>query len=172
MNEDGALGIETYGVITPGNEPVAGAAFHDGLYYYIPNGTDALRTADISGGSAGTTKFADLDWSGIGLGDLAVDEDNDELYVSTVSLNAGAIFFSVDLTDTASQTLISDGDSGSFATGKQLAFEGDTLWAHAAGGGHWYTVDLTDGSLSDLVATTREYTDLASCGEAKWEGQA
>lgn len=170
MNEDGLLGIETYGDITPSGEPVAGAAFHDGLYYYIPNGTDELWTAVISGGSASTTKFAELDWSNIGLGDLAVDEDN-VLYVSTVSSNAGSIFFSIDLDETTSQTLISDGDSASYATGKQLAFEGDTLWAHVAGGGHWYTVDLTDGSLSDSVATTREYTDLASCGEAEWTVQ-
>ncbi|WP_154018387.1 hypothetical protein [Halolamina rubra] len=170
MNEDGALGIETYGVITPGDEPVAGATFHDGLYYYIPNGGDELWTADISSGSVSSSTFAGLNWSDIGLGDLAVDED-EMLYVSTTSSNIGSIFFSVDLNDTSDQQLIVQDNAGSteFATGKQLAFENDTLWAHAAGGGQWYTVDLTDGTLSDPVATTREYTDLASCGEAEWE---
>lgn len=172
MNEDGALGIETYGVVSPGGEAIAGAAFHDGLYYYIPNGSDELWTADISGGSASGAKFADLDWSNIGLGDLAIDEDG-MLYVSTTRSSVGPNFFSVDLNDTSDQQLIAQApaDSTEFATGKQLAFENETLWAHEAGGGEWYTVDLTDGSLSDLVATTNEYTDLASCGEAEWEVQ-
>lgn len=167
MNEDGALGIENYGAIT-GGAPVAGATFHEGLYYYIPNGGDELWSADISGGSVSTAKVADLDWSGIGLGDLAVD-DNGMLYVSTTNSNLGRIFFKVDLNDTDTQTLIIDSDDSDTATGKQLAFENGTLWAHAANGGYWYTVDVTNGSLSDLVATTGEYTDLASCGDAVWE---
>ncbi|QSG10503.1 hypothetical protein HSBGL_0057 [Halapricum desulfuricans] len=33
-----------------------------------------------------------------------------------------------------------------------------------AGDGEWRTVDLTDGTLSDVVATTKTYTDLATCG--------
>lgn len=168
MNEDGALGIETYGVVTPGGQPVAGASFHDGWYYYIPNGSDELWSADVSGGSAVTAKVADLDWSNVNLGDLAIDDDG-MLYVSTTNSSAGSILFSVDLSDTSSQTLIASGDADDYAVGKQLAFENDTLWAHAANGGHWYTVDVTDGSLSDVVATTREYTDLAACGEAVFE---
>ncbi|MGB9956418.1 hypothetical protein ACOZ4B_08515 [Haloferax prahovense] len=168
MNEDGALGIKTYGVVTPNGESIAGATFHDGRYLFIPNGSDELWAVDISGGSASASKVTDLDWSNIGLGDLAAGDDG-TLYVSTTNSNLGAIFFSVDVNNLGDQNLISDGSRDEYATGKQLAFENGTLWAHAANGGHWYTVDLTDGSLSDLVATTNEYTDLASCGEAEWE---
>lgn len=167
MNEDGALGIEVYGGITGGAD-IAGAAFWDdeGEYIYIPNGTNKLMAADISGGSAETREVAELNWSNIGLGDLAIDEDTGVLYVSTTRSNVGPNFFSVDLNDTTDQQLIvqAPADSTEFATGKQIAFAEGTLWAHEAGGGGWWTVDVGDGSLSDLVDTTREYTDLAQCG--------
>lgn len=168
MNEDGSLGIETYGSITPDGEPIAGAAFFDGLYYFIPNGGDTLMTADISGGSADTNTVTSLDWSDIGLGDLAIDRDAEILYVSTVSSSDGALFFTVDLNNLSDQQLVADGESDEFAVGKQIAFADGTLWAHSANGGQWYTVDVSDGSLSDEVATTQEYTDLAQCGFAEW----
>ena len=90
------------------------------------------------------------------------------LYVSTNerSTDKDPIFFSADLDDKDDQQLIvSDSqDSTEFATDKQLAFAEGTLWAHKASGGGWWTVDVTDGSLSDLVDTTLEYSDLAQCG--------
>ena len=173
MNEDGALGIEEYGVVTPGGEAIAGAAFWDetGEYLFIPQGGDTLRAADISGGDAETRVVAALDWSGIGLGDLAIDRFLGILYVSVVSSSAGSIFFSVDLDDTDDQELIvsDSADSTEFATGKQIAFAEGTLWAHEASGGDWWTVDVSDGSMGDVVDTTQEYTDLARCGFAEWE---
>ena len=176
MNEDGALGIEAYGVVTPDNESIAGAAFWDdnGEYLFIPNGTNRLMAASIAGGSVTTRDVASFSWS-VGLGDLAIDRTEGILYVSTTSSNsgAGALFFSVDLQDPTVQTLIAteaDGDRTEVAIKSQIAFDADgTLWAHNAGTGDWRTVtDRTTGALSDVVATTREYTDLARCGFAEF----
>lgn len=172
MNEDGSLGIKEYGGISGGAD-IAGAAFWDdqGEYLFIQNGTNKLMAADISSGVAETREVADLNWSNIGLGDLAIDEDTGVLYVSTTRSSVGPNFFSVDLNDTSVQELIVEApaDSTEFAAGKQIAFAEGSLWAHEASGGSWWTVDTDDGSLSeDVVATTREYTDLAGCGDAEW----
>lgn len=169
MNEDGNLGIETYDVITPNGEPVAGAAFWNDTneYLYIPNGRDMLMAAEISGGAVSTRVVTELAWSGVGLGDLAIDRDNDMLYVSTTrTTESGSNFFSVDLNDpTDQQEIVASTDRTAFAVRSQIAFDDDgTLWAHNANGGDWRTVDLDDGSLSGVKATTREYTDLAQCG--------
>lgn len=178
MNEDGNLGIEDYEEIADGND-IAGAAFWDdgeggdgedeGEYLYIPNGGDTLKAAYISGDEVETRTVTDLNWSDIGLGDLAIDRDTQTLYVSTTRTNDGPNFFSVDLNDTDEQESIveASADSTEFATGKQIAFAEGTLWAHEAEGGDWWTVNVDDGSLSDVVATTREYTDLARCGFAE-----
>lgn len=171
MNEDGAFGIEEYGVITPGGQPIAGAAFWDstGEYLYIPNGTNQLMAADISGGETDTRHVIDLEWSNIGLGDLAIDRDEEMLYVSTTQTSeSGRNFFSVDLSDPTTQQEIAtedDGDRTEFAHSSQIAFDDEgTLWAHNAGSGEWRVADLTDGSLGEVIAVTREYTDLARCG--------
>ena len=174
MNEDGNLGIEEYGVITPGGEPIAGAAFWNatGEYLFIPNGGSQLWAADISGGTAETRVVTDLDWSGINLGDLAIDRDQGILYVSTTNTNeSGPNFFSVDLNDLDEQNeIVASNDRTAFAVRSQIAFAESTLWAHNAGNGDWRTVDVSDGTLSDLVDTTREYTDLAQCGFFELEG--
>lgn len=170
MNEDGSLGINVYSVISPpGYDSVAGAAFWDtnGEYLFIPQDDDTLRAADISGGNATTRTVAGLNWSGIGLGDLAIDQDNQTLYVSTTRTNeSGPNFFSVDLTNPSDQTEIvaAPRSSTDFATGKQIAFAETVLWAHQAEGGDWWTVDTSDGSMGDVVDTTKEYTDIARCG--------
>ena len=169
MNEDGDFGIEEYGVVTPDGEPIAGAAFWDdtGEYLFIPNDTGTLKAADISGGEADIRDVAELEWDGIGLGDLAIDRDEQILYVSTVSSNVGSSFFKVDLLDVDDQQLITDeDDKESWAVGMQIAFDEDgTLWTHDANGGAWRTADVDDGSVSDVVATTQEYTDLARSGD-------
>lgn len=169
MNEDGSLGIVEYDVITPGGEPVAGAAFWNdtGEYLYIPNGGDNLMAADISGGTVSTRIVTALNWSGIGLGDLAIDRDADMLYVSTQTTNeSGPNLFSVDLSNlTDQQEIVASSDRTAYGVRSQIAFDNDgTMWAHNANGGDWRTVDLSDGSLSAVMATTREYTDLAQCG--------
>ena len=179
MNEDGDLStIKEYGQITAGAS-IGGAAFHDGAYYFIPQGGDTLKSVtvqmDANYGTAAdpdstpvVTDVVTLDWSGIRLGDLAVDRSNNTLYVSTRETSeAGANFFSVDLDDPSVQQEIaneSDGDRTEFAIESQIAFENSTLWAHDANDGAWRTVDLADGSVSEVVAVTREYTDLSQCG--------
>lgn len=171
MNEDGSFGIkDSYGVIHPdGEQPIAGAAFWDteGEYLYIPNGTNRLMAADISSEPASTRDVTSLAWSGIGLGDLAIDRPNQMLYVSTTRTNeSGPNFFSVDLTDLSDQReIVASSDRTAWAVRSQIAFDdAGTLWAHNANGGDWRTADLSDGSLSAVVATTQEYTDLARCG--------
>lgn len=168
MNEDGALGIEEYAVVTPNGEPVAGAAFWNdtGEYLYFPNGGDTLMAADINGGTVSTRVVTALNWSGIRLGDLAIDRDADMLYVSTQTTDqSGANLFSTDLANlTDQQEIVASTDRTAYGVRSQIAYDDDgTLWAHNANGGDWRTVDLSDGSLSAVMATTREYTDLAQC---------
>ena len=169
MNEDGALGIKEYETISDGAN-IAGAAFWDatGEYLFISQRGGTLMAAEIDGDDVETREVTSLDWSGILLGDLAIDRDGGTLYVSTVTSNEGSIFFSVDLNDLGEQTLIvsASADSMEYATGKQIAFGEEDLWAHEAEGGHWWTVDVSDGSMGDVVAQTDEYTDLARCGFA------
>ena len=176
MNEDGNLGIEEYGVVTPNGEPIAGAAFWNttGEYLFIPNGGNTLMAAQISGGgTVSTREVVDLEWSSIGLGDLAIDRDEQVLYVSTTRTDeSGANFFRVDLDEPTDQDEIAseaDGDRTEFAIHSQIAFDNIGLLAHNAGTGDWRTVDVSDGSLSAIVATTRQYTDLAQCGEFEVE---
>jgi hypothetical protein len=180
LNEGGSLGEKVYGSIADGAD-IAGAAFFDDTYYFIPNGGDTLQSVDIKGdanyGSANApdgsapspTDVASLNWTLIGLGDLAVDRTTEILYVSTTRTDeSGMNFFSVDLNDTTTQIEIaseSDGDRTEFAISSQIAFDQDMrLWAHNAGNGEWRIADTSDGSLGGVVATTREYTDLAQSG--------
>ncbi|QSG04423.1 hypothetical protein [Halapricum desulfuricans] len=93
-------------------------------------------------------------------GDIAADEDG-VLYFSV-----NGAFFKIGLDDASNdEIIVQSSDRDAYAVLSQLAFDDtDTLWAHDAGDGEWRTVDLTDGSLSDAVATTKTYTDLATCG--------
>ncbi len=167
---DGEYNIDTYGIVTPGGEPIAGAAFWNDQneYLFIPNGTNLLKAAEINGGSVNIRTVTNLEWSNIGLGDLAIDRENEILYVSTTRTNeSGMNFFSVDLNYLSDQNeIVASNDRTSFAVGAQIAFDdAGNLWAHNAGTGDWRIVEnLGDGSLSDVIATTREYTDLAQCG--------
>ena len=159
----------TWGTVTPNGEAVAGAAFWDetGEYLHIPNGTSELRAAEIVNGGLEIRHVVDLDWSGINLGDLAIDRDEQMLYVSTANTSVGSNFFSVDLENLEEQVeIVNSSDRDNYAVSSQIAFDDEgTMWAHNAGNGEWRIVeDLDTGELSDLVATTNEYTDLARCG--------
>ncbi|WP_252699774.1 DUF1102 domain-containing protein [Natronosalvus vescus] len=173
MNEDGNMGLEEYGDITTGGAGIAGAAFWDemGEYLFIEEGGDELKAAKLDGvGGVDTRVVVDLDEdvaADIGLGDLAIDRDAATLYVSTASSDRGTTLFSIDLDDTDTQELITDGSDEDYATNKQLAFDDDgVLWAHHAWDGDWWTVDLETGAHNedDPVANTQGYSDLARCG--------
>jgi hypothetical protein len=180
LNEGGTVETKVYGSVTGGDD-IAGAAFYDGTYYFIPNGGDTLQSVDVqsdanygttdapAGGVPSPSDVAELEWTDIGLGDLAVDRTTDVLYVSTTNTGeSGANFFSVDLNDTGVQTQIvseDDGDRTEVAIRSQIAFDQENrLWAHNAGNGEWRIADLTDGALGGVVTTTRQYTDLAQSG--------
>lgn len=150
-------GVTEYDPIGGGND-IAGAVFHDGKYYYVPNGTKELKTAvvDTYGDSSSSVTIEDVATfeNNLGFGDIAVDQSANDLYFSTVN----GYFFSYDLdSDT-------ENDIGGDAAGKQIAFAHGILWAHDANSGEWFTVDTSDGSTT-LVGETRTFTDLAKCGD-------
>lgn len=179
--EDGMLhvydgvGFEEVGDIGDG-ESVAGAAwFMDSHYYFVPNGSTELKRADTDGDvdSVGDLGIEES----INLGDVAIDDS--VVYISTSSSgDAGAMFIEVELGSDPStiedvSIIAHEDDPGvdpeTHAINKQIAFGPDgVLWAHFAGSspaaGQWYTVeDLGTGEMSEELATTKMYTDLAQC---------
>lgn len=159
VNEDGCLGVKTYSGVSGGKD-IAGAAYYDGGYYFTPQGGDALYRVDISSGSAvRTTVCANLPLGAKNFGDIAISPDG----IAYFSVNGA--FFKVDLADCdTSEVIVQSSDREKYAVLSQIAFANDTLWAHHAGTGDWRTVDVETGELSDLIDTTREYTDIAQCG--------
>ena len=172
LNEDGNLGEEEYSAISPGGDAIAGAAYWDAgeEYLFIEQGGDALRAAWLDNGSVDTRVVVDtLPSAGIGLGDLAIDRDANILYVSTTtSTDTGASFFSVDLNDPDEQEMIVESDdTGTYAVHRQIAFDDEgNLWAHNAETNEWQVVDVNDGTVGAVIASTQRYTDLARCGFA------
>ena len=172
-----------------GGTQIAGAAYHDeaygrgdGPYYFIPQGGSDLKTADVTVGNSGEmptiTTVTDLTGlSGVSLGDIAIDRDNDVAYISAVDTDGNeGVFMEVDLTNPTNQTIHVDGVSNApgsdTSAGKQIAFGLDEnsekqLYAHEAAGeaaqGTWYKVDTSDGSVTQ-VDETDTFTDLAQCG--------
>ncbi|MFO7925357.1 hypothetical protein [Natronomonas sp.] len=168
MNEDGCLGIKVYNGISGGGD-IAGATVYDGAYYFTPQGGDALFKVELNSdgsvvedsGSVTAENVRTLPITGNTFGDIAAD-DNGVLYFSV-----NGAFFKVDLADSANDEVIVSGESDrdSYAVLSQLAFDDtETLWAHDASDGEWRTVDPATGEVSDVVATTKQYTDLATCG--------
>ena len=169
-----------------GGNGISGAAFREesGEYLFIEDGGNELRTVtvDVEGEviESGPDTVAEITVaSNIGLGDLAIDQENDVIYVSTFESDPDQMFFSIDLTDPSNQEIIQQGgDPEEFAVDKQIAFDGDgNLWAHDAWEGYWWTVNVTDGELNEdePVAQTPTvpegedghpagYSDLAKCG--------
>ena len=197
--EDGAVDelVEYENITGDEGEGIAGAAFWDatGQYLFIEEGGSQLLAATVDVGDdespAVDVVESDLLTSDIGLGDLAIDRDNEMLYISTASSADGQIFFSVNLTDTSEQEIIADEGDGTdltHAINKQIAFEerevgDDVLWAHHAWEGYWWTVDLETGehvqedpiTQTPTVDSDHEdypagYSDLARCGFADVDG--
>lgn len=165
-----------------GGTKVAGAAYLDteaGEYHFIPEGGSEVMTADVDVGNQidDTTTLTDVDGiSSINLGDIAIDEEDDEMFVSAVNSNKEGVFVRIDLTDTSNQDVlvsgVSDAPSSATSAGKQIAFglgdDGEKqLYAHEAAGegelGAWYEVDTSDGSV-EQIDETETFTDLAQCG--------
>ena len=159
MNEDGALGIKVYEGISGGSN-IAAAAFYDGGYYYTPQGGNTLWRAELDGDDVIVDdNVCSLPRGNNTFGDIAIDRDEANAYFSV-----NGAFFKVDLVTCDGEIIVESTDRDNFAVLSQIAFAEETLWAHHAGNGEWRTVDVSNGSLSDLVDTTREYTDLAQCG--------
>lgn len=161
MNEGGSLTIREYEGISSGSD-IAGATYHDGGYYFTPQGGDTLSRAEPDGDDVIVNDVCDLPLSGLTFGDIAIDHDEAIAYFSV----SGA-FFKVDLDDCSSEVIVESDDRETYAVLSQIAFAEGTLWAHHAGTGDWRTVNLETGELSELVDTTREYTDLAQCGQTE-----
>ena len=176
-----------YGELEGGTQ-VAGATYYDGpegTYYYIPQGGGELKVADPGNLSPGDTPSPDLvtditDYDTINLGDLAVNEAEDEMYVSIVSgSNAGA-FIEFDLSGSGPSggtpllENVSNASASDSAAGKQIAYGLDgngnpQLYAHSTSTGNWYEVDPsaitgTPGDGVTQVDNTLTFTDLAQCG--------
>jgi hypothetical protein len=120
------------------------------------------------------------DYDTINLGDLAVNEAEEEMYVSIVSgSNAGA-FIEFDLSGSGPSggtpllENVSGASASGSAAGKQIAYgldgNGDPqLYAHSTSTGDWYEVDPnsitgTPGDGVTQVDNTLTFTDLAQCG--------
>lgn len=156
---------------------VAGAAIHDGAYYYIPQGTDELWVAPLSPDGfidAPVRDAADghrLVKDGVsggnkayGFGDLVVSPDG-MIYVSA-GTRTSAELFRVDL---------SGGNYFQFPVETsllQLALgqEGQ-IYAHHAGTGMFSTVNATSGELTEIGTVsgseTGTFTDLGSFNAAQ-----
>lgn len=138
---------------------VAGAEFAGGAYWYIVNGTDEFRkmTFDADGKNGQDEYVANLGTSH-NLGDLAVNFSETILYGHS-NTSIGDAFFSIDLDDNFAYTEIKQ------PAGKnlQIAFGSDgILYGVTTGTGNWYTIDLTDGTRTDVRDTDKRYTDLAN----------
>jgi len=139
------------------------AAFYDGKYYYIVQGTDDLRAISLNpaDGKVASDTAIWTNFTGgarsFAFGDIAITAEG-MLYGSTPT---PAEFFSIDLT-TPTYTQIST----TGAVGLQLAYGcDDVLYGHKAGGdaaGEFYVVDPSDGSIGDAITTLNKFTDLAS----------
>jgi hypothetical protein len=175
-----------YGELEGGTQ-VAGATYYDGpdgTYYYIPQGGGELKVADPDNLSSGDTPSPELvtditDYDTINLGDLAVNEAEEEMYVSIVSgSNAGA-FIEFDLSGPSGGTPllenVSNASARDSAAGKQIAYGLDEngnpqLYAHSTSTGDWYEVEPGNITMGDpdsgvmQVDNTLTFTDLAQCG--------
>jgi len=166
-------GFETLGQIGTGSAVAGAAWFMQGHYYFVPNGSSDLWRVDRNGDDE---VVGDLGIDSINLGDVAIEGTT--TYISTSSSGSSAQFIEVELSasgssietvDVVADASDSDVDLTSHAVNKQIAFGPDgILYAHQAGSGvgtngNWYTVDLANGELSEVVGETKEYTDLAQC---------
>ena len=144
---------------------VAGAAIHNGTYYYIPQGTGDLYGATLlPDGTIGTNTLIKSNVSGVGsgygFGDMVITADGSTMYVSAGTAGESQ-FFSIDLSGNNYQLITTD------TSLLQLAYGvGGVLYGHNAGSGMFYEVDTTTGALTEIGTVTGSetgvFTDLAS----------
>ncbi len=165
-------GTETMAGLNLTNTVVVGAGFYNGAYYYIPNLTADLHKVDLNpDGTAASDTAVWADFNGDNpavyrFGDFAINRDG-MLYSSTNGTSGStAEFFKLDV-NTGEYTLITTDPSR--ALNLQVSFGSDgTLYAHNAGTGEFYTVDLATGELSSIgyIESDRQahelFSDLAS----------
>ena len=148
---------------------VVGAAFYNGRYYYIPNGTDDLWAVSfLANGTMASNDLVLADFTGTKVyrfGDIAISTGG-ILYASTNGTSGStAELFQIDL-GTGPYTKICGTETAGCAHSLQLAFGSDgTLYAHSAGTGEFFTV-AANGVGTSIGSTTgsdtNQYTDLAS----------
>jgi hypothetical protein len=155
------------GPLTGGVGVVAGAEIHDGVYYYIPQGTGDLYAATLlPDGTIGTNIMVEDDVSSLGFsygfGDMVITADGSTMYVSA-STGGVPQFFSIDLSGGSYTEIATGGDL------MQLAFGlGGVLYGHSASDGMFYSVDTATGDTTPIgrvigtQATVGKFTDLAS----------
>lgn len=153
---------------------IACADFFDGRYYYIAGGTssgyggptDDLYevTFDAGGMVAGSIKYPDIsgeyDSAWTFDGDIAISADG-VIYGFGRNNNPGGgyEFFKVNRDGTDFEMIRDIGYTFSL----QLAFSGDgVLYGHDAQQGRFFTVDTTDGTITQVSDGDNTYTDTAS----------
>jgi hypothetical protein len=171
------LGIA--GITLPAN-----AAYHADAFWFFKERTNELMRAGLVYGSAdpgtvptlgtvetftitpapalGPTGSSTTDGVNNFFGDIAITPSG-TLFASTAT-GRGANFYSLDLTTAASGTvggftMIKQGTVApgtSDLVGMQIAFDGDyqVLYGHNYDDGKWYSIDTTDGTLTDLNFAT------------------
>lgn len=152
------------------DELVVGASFYDGAYYYIPNLTAELHKVTLnSDGTVNEDIILYSDFNGTSdavyrYGDFAISNDGILYSSSNGTSGSTAEFFKLDI-ETGVYTLIADENTTNTALGLQVSFGSDgTLFAHNAGSGEFFTVNLDDGVLTSLGSFSNIglFSDLAS----------
>ena len=144
------------------NQTVYGAAFGEGVYWYIANNTDDLWmvTFNDDGTLNNAKEYADIADNRFGFGDVVIDYQDGTLYGSS---NGNNQFFKYDISTGTFETI----STGS-AADLQLAFGSDgILYGHKSGSSKnvkWYKIDKTDGSTTEIIIEGgQSFNDLA-CG--------
>ena len=155
---------------------VYGATWGDGKYWYIPNGSNDMRTVEFDvDGINGTVEMHEANFAGgksFNFGDMALAPDEPVIYVSTSFSGTDKEFFKYDLNEGEGNRYlpIIDSDYTGKAVGLQLGFgEDGVLYGHntfgssqtGAGAKEWFEVSKA-GTVTSLGTGKNEYNDLAS----------
>jgi len=174
------LDTETFATAVTGlSGEIYGATWGDGKYWYIPNGTSNLYsvTFDVNGIN-GTASLFEGNFTGVNksfnFGDIALDAEENVIYVSTSFSGSNREFFKYDLNEGAGNRyeLIT---TTTKAVGLQLGFgTGGVLYGHNTFGEfprgttdgdvapmEWFEVGK-DGATTSLGAGINKYNDLSS----------
>ena len=148
--------VATLSQIGVGTDP-ANASYYDNSYWYVTGGQQLLHRVSFS--YAGTTpafstttpiSLAASGYPASNYGDIAINAKTGVLYGTTT----GGLFYRINLATAGqpgSYTAIRTG-----LTSLQVSFNADysTLFAHSYNTGRWYTLDTSNGDLTDLDFAT------------------